>query len=439
MTIDVERFAEQLRELAGFTDQEQATAKEKREGRQGLARHAKDGFAVTRVVFGGADRRARAYVEGLARDAGLAVRHDAVGNTFFRWEGTEPGAAAVATGSHIDAIPNAGMYDGTVGVLGGIAAMRALKAAGFQPTRSIETILFTSEEPTRFGIGCLGSRLMAGALDAAGAVTLQDAEGRTLDELRSAAGFSGPVEGVRVGPGAYAGFVELHIEQGPILESEGGSIGAVTAIAAPASLRIEVRGEGGHAGAMLMPVRRDALVAAAEIVQAVERAALSTGAQDTVATVGMCEVFPGAVNSVPSRVRLSLDVRDIDLARRDGVLAAIFAVCDEVAARRGVQVTREWGNADAPCSCDRDVVAAIERASLAEGVSPRRMVSRAYHDSLFMSRLCPVGMIFVPCRGGVSHRPDEFAKAQDIGLGVAVLARVLAEIGSEAPSPSRPG
>jgi N-carbamoyl-L-amino-acid hydrolase len=371
-------------------------------------------------------------VEGLALEAGMTARWDAVGNTFLRWEGTEPGLAAVGTGSHIDAIPNAGMYDGTVGVLGGIAAVRALKEAGFQPKRSIEVILFTSEEPTRFGIGCLGSRMLAGGLNAWDAVKLRDAEGRSLEELRVAAGFTGELGEVQGKAGAYAGFVELHIEQGPILESEGEGIGVVTAIAAPASLRIEVRGEGGHAGAMLMPVRHDALVAAAEIIQAVEREALATRADDTVATVGMCEVFPGAVNSVPSRVRLSLDVRDIDLARRDGVLAGIFAACDEVALRRGVKVEREWLNADAPCSCDSGVIAAVEAAGVAEGISGRRMVSRAYHDTLFMSRLCPVGMIFIPCKGGVSHRPDEFAKAEDIGLGVAVLARVLAALSESA-------
>jgi N-carbamoyl-L-amino-acid hydrolase len=262
------------------------------------------------------------------------------------------------------------------------------------------------------------------------AVKLRDAQGRSLEELRAAAGFLGELGDVHLKPGAYAGFIELHIEQGPILEAEAKKIGVVTAIAAPASLRIEVEGEGGHAGAMLMPLRHDALVAAAEIIQAVERAALATGAIDTVATVGICEVFPGAVNSVPSRVRLSLDVRDIELARRDGVLAAISAACDEVAQRRGVQVKRELVNADAPCACDPAVLAAIEASCAAEAIAPRRMVSRAYHDTLFLSRLCPVGMIFIPCRGGVSHRPDEFARAEDIGSGVAVLARTLKELSS---------
>jgi len=142
--------------------------------------------------------------------------------------------------------------------------------------------------------------------------------------------------------------------------------------------------------------------------------------------VGMCEVFPGAVNSVPSRVRLSLDVRDIEAGRRDGVLARIWEECERVSRERGVSVVREVVNADAPASCDAGVVGAVERAC--EGISNRRMVSRAYHDSLFMAEICPVGMIFIPCRGGVSHRPDEFAKVEDLGVGVGVLARCLGEM-----------
>jgi N-carbamoyl-L-amino-acid hydrolase len=420
LEVDSRRLVMELVRLAMFSDGVEEAG----------AEQAVDGVAVTRVVFGPADGAARGMVEELAREAGLSVRSDAVGNTFFCWEGTEAGLAAVATGSHIDAIPNAGMYDGTVGVLGAIAAVRALKGSGFQPRRSIEVILFTSEEPTRFGIGCLGSRMLAGVLSSWDAVKLRDQDGLSLEELRVEAGFAGELGEVQVKPGSYAGFVELHIEQGPVLEREGRQIGVVTAIAAPASLRMRVEGEGGHAGAMLMPVRRDALVAAAEIIQAVESAALATGAQDTVATVGMCDVFPGAVNSVPSRVELSLDVRDIELERRDGVLQAIFAACDEVASRRRVKVKREWVNADAPSGCAPEVIAAVESACTAEGVRARRMVSRAYHDTLFMARICPVGMVFVPCRGGVSHRPDEFVAEAEIAAGVRVLARVLAELSS---------
>ena len=383
---------------------------------------------VTRVVFSEADRAARQYLKGLAADAGLSIREDAVGNTFFRWAGKDDSLAAIGTGSHIDAIPNAGMYDGTVGVLGGLEAIRSLQRSGFQPMRSIELLLFTAEEPTRFGIGCLGSRVLAGTLTAGAARQLKDSEERDLEELRRQAGFTSELESVVLAPGHYAHFVELHIEQGPLLEREGLSIGVVTNIAAPASLRIAIEGEGGHAGALLMPLRKDALAAASEIILAVEAAALATGAIDTVATVGICEVFPGAVNSVPSRVRLSLDVRDTDEARRDSVLARIARACDEVAARRGVKVASEMLNADAPAVSDAKIIAAIESACTAQGVTAKRMVSRAYHDSLFMARITPMAMIFIPCRGGVSHRPDEYAKPEDIACGVQVLAQTLAEL-----------
>jgi N-carbamoyl-L-amino-acid hydrolase len=383
---------------------------------------------VTRVVFTEADRRARAYVKAQCTEAGLAVREDAVGNTFARLEGTSPELPAVATGSHIDAIPNAGQYDGTVGVLGGLEAIRALKRSGSRPRRSIELILFTSEEPTRFGIGCLGSRLLAGSLDAEADTRLTDADGRSLRDARVEAGFTGPLGSVRLEPGSYDAFVELHIEQGPLLEAEQLDLGVVTAIAAPAGLKIVVEGEGGHAGALLMPHRHDAFLAAAEIALAVESAAKGSGAIDTVGTVGVCELFPGAVNSVPSRARLEVDVRDIDGDRRDLVLEQIFEACDQVASRRGVRVTRQIVNADPPAASAPLVVDALERAATGRRFSWRRMISRAYHDSLFMARIAPMAMLFVPCRGGVSHRPDEYASPESIAKGAAVLADTLAEL-----------
>jgi N-carbamoyl-L-amino-acid hydrolase len=384
--------------------------------------------AVTRVVFTDADLRARAFVKTRCADAGLAVREDAVGNTFARWVGSDPDLSAIATGSHIDAIPNAGAYDGTVGVIGGLDAIRTLQRAGFRPRRSIELILFTSEEPTRFGIGCLGSRLLSGSLDAAAGTRLIDADGQSLDDARERAGFSGALSSVRLDADRYAAFVELHIEQGPLLERDGHDIGIVTAIAAPASMRVEIEGEGGHAGAVLMPDRRDAFLAAAEIALAVEAAARATGAVDTVATCGVCRVFPGAVNSVPSRTTLELDVRDIDGPRRDSVLARIDQACRETATRRNVSVTVEPINADPPASCAPVVVDAVAAACGARTLRHTRMISRAYHDSLFMARIAPTGMIFIPCRGGVSHRPDEYATPEQIRTGIAVLADTLASL-----------
>jgi len=385
---------------------------------------------VTRIVFSEADLRARAYVKGLCRGAGLEVHEDAIGNTFARWRGTEPDLAPTGTGSHIDAIPNAGLYDGCVGVLGGLEAIRVLQQLGFKPRRSIELVIFTAEEPTRFGIGCLGSRMMASVLSPEQALALRDKEGHSLEELRGSAGFRGPLESVALSRGRFHQFIELHIEQGPLLEEEGIDVGLVTHIAAPASMRIVIEGEGGHAGGKLMPGRRDALAAAAELILGLEAAAKSTGAIDTVGTVGVCEVFPGAVNSIPSRVRLETDIRDIDDARRDTVIDRLKGACKEVAEHRGVSIATEMVNADPPAVCDPAILDAMEQAAHSAGKSSKRMVSRAYHDSLFMARIAPVAMLFIPCRGGVSHRPDEYASPEWIGGGVHVLARTLATLAS---------
>jgi N-carbamoyl-L-amino-acid hydrolase len=340
---------------------------------------------VTRVVFGEADMRARAYVKGLCADAGLSISQDAIGNTFARWEGSDPALAPVGTGSHIDAIPNAGLYDGCVGVLGGLEAIRVLKKLGFKPRRSIELVIFTAEEPTRFGIGCLGSRMMANVLTPKQALALRDKEDRSLEEWRAQAGFTGPLESVAVPKGRFHKFAELHIEQGPYLEQEGLDVGLVTHIAAPASQRIVIEGEGGHAGGKLMPGRKDALTAAAELILALESAAKSTGAIDTVGTVGVCDVFPGAVNSIPSLVKLTTDVRDIDGARRDRVLVALDAAVQGVRTRRGVKITTELINADPPATCDKEILAALEESAVAAGKKYKRMVARAYHDSSFVS------------------------------------------------------
>ena len=384
--------------------------------------------AVTRVVFTDADLRGRAFMMGLCQEAGLTIRADAVGNMFARWEGTDAALPAVGTGSHIDAIPNAGRYDGTVGVLGGLEAIRALARAGYRPRRSIELIVFTSEEPTRFGVGCLGSRLLAGTLDASTGDRLKDRDGKTLNEARTSAGFAGDLSGVRLEPGSYHAFVELHIEQGPILEQKQIGLGIVTAIAAPASLRLWIEGQGGHAGAVLMKERHDAFLAAAEMALAVESAARASGAEDTVGTTGVCDVFPGAINSIPSRVRLEIDVRDIDGTRRDAVLGKIHQAVDEVSARRGITMRTEMINADPPAICDPLMVAALTRACHTQGVEFLQMISRAYHDSLFMSNVAPTAMLFIPCRGGVSHRPDEYSSPEAIAQGTLILAETLADL-----------
>lgn len=381
--------------------------------------------AVTRIVFTPKDLEARVWLRAKFSEAGLVVRQDAIGNTFASWVGTDATAPPVGTGSHIDAIPNAGKYDGVVGVLGGLEAIRALQKSGFRPVRSIELIVFTSEEPTRFGIGCLGSRMLSGSLAAEGARLLFDSSGHSLEDVCQKAGMQGNLESVRLSTGHYSAFVELHIEQGPLLERAQLPLGIVESIAAPASLQVVIEGAGGHAGGVLMPDRKDALCAAAEIILVVEEEARSSGSHDTVATVGLCDVFPGAVNSIPSRVRLSLDVRDIDLARRDGILRAIRTNSQDVSRKRNVSVRFEVVNADAPAALSSIVSEALAQSCRKHALLFQTMVSRAYHDSLFMSRITPTGMLFIPCRNGYSHRPDEFASPDDIARGALVLAEAL--------------
>lgn len=408
MHIDRDRLLSDLETLASFSDDTPP--------------------GISRLVFANADQKSRAWLKSQCREAGLSVREDAVGNMFARWTGAQPELAAVGTGSHIDAIPHSGKFDGTVGVLGGLEAIRALQQSGFQPLRSIELLLFTAEEPTRFGLGCLGSRMLSGGLDSAADASLKDSEGSTLAQLRAAAGFEGSLDQVRLPDGYYAAFVELHIEQGPLLEKEGLPIGIVTSIAAPAALRIRIEGEGGHAGGVLMPDRKDAFCAAAEIVLAVEECALATGSVDTCGTIGKCTIYPGAVNSIPSRVEMDADIRDTDEQRRNQVLREIEQTCARVAAKRKVRVQVSPINADAPATCSPLIIEAVVGAAAENGLAYKKMVSRAYHDSLFMARIAPVGMVFIPCRGGVSHRPDEYSAPQEIENGVKVLASTLARL-----------
>jgi len=418
IAIDAKRLMDELKTLSRITDCEQDPAKP-------------EDVAVTRVVFSENDMKARAWLKKLAADAGLIVRDDAVGNIFIRLEGSQPELAAVGTGSHTDAIPFAGMYDGTVGVMGGLEALRAIKASGVKPKRSIELLMFTSEEPTRFGIGCIGSRLLAGTIDPAKADALEDKDEKTMAERRAASRFSGTLASVKLQKDYYSAWVELHIEQGPLLEREGIELGIVTDIAAPAGYKFLIEGFGGHAGALLMPDRKDALCAASEIILSIEKNCLATGSINTVATVGTCDVHPGAVNSVPSRVLLQVDVRDTDPARREGVMQRVRAEIEEIAARRGVKITETKVNADDPAQSSEHIVDVVEGICKAEKISYKKMVSRAYHDSLFMARIAPIAMIFIPCRNGVSHRPDEYSTAEQITLGTRVLAQALAQLASE--------
>ncbi|MEO6035017.1 MAG: hydantoinase/carbamoylase family amidase, partial [Verrucomicrobiota bacterium] len=277
-----------------------------------------------------------------------------------------------------------------------------------------------------------GSRILSGALSLEKAGTLRDRDGESLDDWRKSAGFGNQkLESARLKSNCYSAFVELHIEQGPLLEEEDIAIGIVEKIAAPSTLRIQLTGEGGHAGAVLMPGRRDALLAGAEIALAVERAALESGSRDTVGTTGVLRIEPGAVNSIPCRAWLEIDLRDTQVSSRDVALERIENEVAEICLRREIAFVLDRLNVDAPALCDPKLVRTISTCASELGLPCKKMISRAYHDSLFMAQVCPTAMIFIPCRNGVSHRPDEFSSPKQIHQGVSVLAATLAKLSSE--------
>lgn len=387
---------------------------------------------VTREVYTPTYRAAIAWVADRMREAGLAPRFDAVGNLWGRWAGTDPSLPRVVTGSHVDTTLNAGRYDGVVGVLGAIEAVHALRADGFAPRRTLEVLAFAGEEP-RFGQGCVGSRYLAGTLSRADLDALVDRDGISMAAaLREAGHDPDALAHARLDVAGVHAFVELHIEQGAVLETAGEQVGVVEAIAAPHDLRLTFTGAATHSGATPMALRRDALVGAAEVMVAIERLARGSASGTTVGTVGVVRAAPGAINVVPGEASLDVDVRDSDLDAREAVVAAIVAAAERVCAERDLALHVTPIVQDVPVRCAARVVDAAAAACEEAGVTWRRMTSGAYHDAMVLGAAgVPVGMLFVPSRGGVSHHPDEFTAPEEIDRGVAVLAATLRRLTSD--------
>ncbi len=403
------RLHDAIAELAGFNDDPAAG---------GITRE------VYTPTYGAALERVAAWM----RAAGLDVRLDAVGNLFGRWQGSEPGAPLVLTGSHVDTTLNAGRYDGVLGVLGAIEAIHLLRDAGTAPRRSIELVAWAGEEP-RFGTGCVGSRAAAGHLARADLDRLRDRDGTSMAAALREAGFDPDrLADATIDPAGVHALVELHIEQGAVLEDAGESIGVVTAIAAPHDVRLTLRGAATHAGATPMRLRHDALAGAAEAITLLERLARESASGTTVGTVGVLRVRPGAINVVPGEVEMDVDVRDSDLPARTQVVDALLAGAREIAARRGLELEVTPIVEDTPVACEPLVVDAAEAAARELGLPFRRMTSGAYHDAMVLGSRVPIGMIFVPSVGGISHHPDEYTEPADLERGVRVLAGTLARL-----------
>jgi len=328
-------------------------------------------------------------------------------------------------GSHLDTVEAGGRFDGIAGVLAGLEVARCLQAGGRPLGRPLEVVNFTCEEPSEFGLSTIGSRAMSGKLDATAVARLRDAHGRSLaDAIDSVGGRAARLDEARRAPGSLARYLELHIEQSASLDRAGIPVGVVTAIAAPSRFRVAVRGRQDHAGGTPMAVRKDALAAAAEVVLAVERIAREVG-RSMVGTVGTLAVSPNMVNIVPGEVGLLADFRGIEAAAIAEALGRFEKATAEIATRRGVAVEVEPIVRESPLEVSAEMVEHAAAAAEAVGVPSRRLTSGASHDANHMARLCPIGMLFVACRDGRSHCPEEWAEPAHLAAGTRVLLELL--------------
>lgn len=381
----------------------------------------------TRRAFSEEDRAARRWLTDRMAEAGLIPRVDAAANVIGSCPGREA-CPPLVIGSHLDTVEEGGRFDGIAGVLAGLEVARCLHAAGHRLRHPLEVVDFTAEEPTEFGLSTVGSRAMTGRLDGAMARRLREPSGRTLAEAVDALGGQGAaVERAARAPGSLAAYLELHIEQGPRLEQAGVPLGVVTLIAAPSRLQVVVRGRADHAGGTPMGARRDALAAAAELVLLVERIAEATG-QGTVGTVGRLEVRPNMVNVVPGEVRLAVDVRGTDEAAVSRALEAFAIGAGQVAGRRGVTLEATPVVREQPVRLPETLVAQAEAAARATGVPCLRLQSGASHDASHLARIAPTALLFIPCREGRSHCPEEWAEPGHLAAGTRVLLELLLQL-----------
>lgn len=379
---------------------------------------------MTRLALSADDARARAYVRDEMRALGLAISHDEVGNLIGRRAGHGAGAS-VMTGSHLDSVPRGGRYDGPLGVVGALEALRALDEAGVRTARPIDVVVFTGEEGSRFTRGTIGSAALSGDLPVEDILALVDRSGVSFRDALSTYGDLGAPRPARQPRGSVAAFVELHIEQGGVLEARGLDIGAVTAIAGLVQHIVRITGDANHAGATPMDLRRDALAGAAEIVLAAEALAKELGA---VATAGKLTAEPGAFNIIPGAAELWLDARAARPEVLDALDAKLREAASRICARRGLTVDVVARQKVTPGPCDELAIAAVERGAAAAGLTSMRMLSGAIHDALHMSGFCPSSMIFVPSRGGKSHCPEEETPLDQMLRGVTCLAHTLVEL-----------
>ena len=388
-----------------------------------LATCSEEPDKLTRPFASEAMHRAHEFITAWMSEAGMTVRLDNIGNLRGRYEAAAPDRPTLLLGSHLDSVRGAGKYDGPLGVVIAIAAVQRLQSSKARLPFGIEVIGFADEEGLRFGSTYLGSRAVAGTFEPDD-LGRTDAGGvRMAEAIRAFGGDPARIEDDRWHAGDLLGYCEVHIEQGPVLETRGVPVGVVSAIAGQNRYAITFKGEAGHAGTVPMNQRRDALVAASELVLAAEAEARS--GDGLMATVGRLEVHPGAANVIPGEVELSLDVRHSDDAIRVDASRRILGCAQEIATKRNVAVAAHVLSENTALPCAPRLVSLLSQAVEDAGQPIVRLPSGAGHDGVAMANLTDVGMLFVRCRGGVSHNPAEAVTAEDVAVAIEVLGRFL--------------
>ncbi len=382
---------------------------------------------VTRPAYSSKEKEARVWFTRQAKKAGLSVSIDAVGNV-LALEKDAGDALPVLSGSHLDTVPNGGRFDGMLGVVSALEAVRAIRRqVGTSNRHPLGVLVPAAEESSRFGAACLGSRALVGELKPDALQTLSDSEGVTLYQaMQQVALLPEQLASAERNAGWFHEFVELHVDQSDDLFRAETPVGVITAIAAPTRLRIILNGQQAHSGATLMNQRRDALTGAAELVLAVEAAARSRIEQEIVGTVGILKIEPGSMNVIPGRAELGVDIRGIDATTVQDVAQQVMQTARQVAQKRGLTADVSITSSVQPMPIAPERVTALENACQAVGTNPIRLVSRSAHDALYLGQHGPVSMLFIRNPAGISHNPAEAAWDEDIITGASVLATYLA-------------
>lgn len=394
-----------------------------------------DQGSVTRLVFSIKELRSRQLLIHLMTQAGLKIHIDRIGNIFGRWNGANSKAPAILAGSHLDTVVQGGKFDGPVGVIGALEAVRTLKENNAPLPCPVEVVCFVGEESSRFGFSTLGSSLVAGVVQKKDLANAVDAHGTKLEDILSSMGiYRDNLSSIKRDPQTVKAYLELHIEQGPILEAKNKKIGVVTSIAAPSRFKVVYAGQADHSGTTPMEMRKDALVAAAHLIAYVEEIASQHSQMEkgrVVGTVGAMKIEPGVINAIPGKVELSVDIRSISAEAKAHVARLVKERAHQIAERRAIAVEILPIREEEPVPLDESLLPLIREICERKGIDYEVMPSGAGHDAMQMAKITRAGMIFVPSRRGISHSPLEWTDPEDICLGAQILLEAIVCVAHE--------